>query len=61
MAKKLTLEQMKQLRKHHLEALAGQHKPKGTVGKILTVAEARKLLPGLIMNVRFVSKGAASE
>ena len=56
MAKELTLEQMKQLRKHHLEALAGQHKPKIRVGKWLTLEEASKMLPGMIMQVTIVGK-----
>ena len=56
MPKKLTRDQMRQLRKHHLEALAGEHKLKGKVGKLMTMEEAAKMLPGMIMQVTIFGK-----
>ena len=49
MSQNLTPEQEKQVKAHHKQAMMNMHKNKITTRKLLSLEEASKLLPGIII------------
>ena len=56
MANKLTPAQTRQVRAHHRKALTPPQESKSISYKLLTMEEAAKLLPGMVMQHKFTSK-----
>ena len=49
MSRKLTPEQKRQVKEHHKQAVMNMHKSKITTRKPMSLEEASKLLPGMII------------
>ena len=54
MSKRLTPEQEKQVKEHHRQAVMNMHKRKITTRKPLSLEEASKLLPGIIIQHKII-------